>query len=78
MAEKFWQDDTGEFPCKNCQERHLACHQDCERYKKAHQEHLAKKRKKSDEAKMERVWYTVRRKNYPSEKSEINPDRREW
>lgn len=64
MAEKFWADDTRGFPCKDCQERHLACHQYCERYKKAQREHLDRKRKKADAKGMERVWFSVRIKNY--------------
>lgn len=49
MAEKFWLDDTKGFPCKNCQERHRACWQDCERYKEAKRNHIDKKRKQVDE-----------------------------
>lgn len=49
MAEKFWVDDTRGFPCKNCQERHLACWQGCERYKEAKRNHIDRKRKKAEE-----------------------------
>lgn len=73
MAEKFWLDDTKGFPCKDCQERHLACHQECERYLKAQKEHLVKKRRKAEEKGMERVWFNIRKKNYSK-----NPDRRDW
>lgn len=74
MAEKFWTDDTRGFPCKDCQERHLACWQDCERYKKAKREHTEKKRMRAETKRLDKVWFSVRSKNYNIE----DPDKGEW
>lgn len=45
MAEPFWQNDFSvNFPCKDCPDRHPACWSDCEKYKKAKEEHAEKLR----------------------------------
>jgi hypothetical protein len=31
------------YSCKNCEERHVGCHSDCEKYKKEREQHLAEK-----------------------------------
>lgn len=78
MAEKFWADDTKGFPCKDCQDRHQACWQHCEKYIKAKQAHMDKTRARAEQKKMERVWFNVRRKNYDIREGSNMVDRREF
>lgn len=79
MAEKFWLDDIKGFPCKNCQERHTACHQDCERYKKAQKEHFDRRRQRADVRAKEKGYQSVRRRcRYKSRDRAKMPEDKEW
>lgn len=70
MAEKFWVDDTKGFPCKDCQERHQACWQNCMRYKAAKKAHYCMRREKSKQRNLERAWCSVRKMNSPEYQEE--------
>lgn len=64
MAEKFWAYDTKGYPCKDCQERHRACWQDCERYKQAKRNDIDRKRKKAEEKKKKYEYLSTRGNRY--------------
>ena len=81
MARPFWTHDFSvKFPCHDCPDRHTACWSECEKYKKAKEEHAEKANHIRREKEKEKDILAARRNKAPwnNNRSKLTANDKQW